>query len=120
MRYQSLMVVLTTLVFSTATANADVPANVRCALLAQKKARNGGAEYRQLYNRTFELCMVSSMPRERQTDYFIEKLKPYVAISPGPPTKSEISAGQKIGSRKPKSIGTWVRMSPNVWVLDRE
>src|SRR5689334_18335795 len=81
MRYKSLLVVLTTLAFSTTLVNAEVPVNARCALLAQKKARNGGPDYRQIYNRTFELCVVKAMPRERQTDYYIEKLKRYVALS---------------------------------------
>jgi hypothetical protein len=108
MHYQSLILALTALAFSTTVAKAEVPVNVRCALSAQEKARGKGPEYRQTYNRNFELCMLNAMPREQQTTYLIEKLRPYVAISPG----------QEIAAAAPKSAGTWVRVSPHVWVLE--
>jgi hypothetical protein len=94
------------------TAQAEMPRNVRCAIMAQKAARDMGREYQATYNRKFELCMVKSMPQERQTTYFIEKLKPYVAVAPGPANE------QPAVRRKGEVVGTWVRVSPNVWVLE--
>ena len=48
--------------------------------------------------------MLNAMPRERQTAYLIEKLKPYEAISPGP--------RRQITSEEPKFTSAWVRLSP--------
>ena len=70
-----------------------------------------GFDYKKVYNRKFELCMLRSMPRKSQTTSLIEKLKPYVAISPGiqPVTVQEPA--------KEKPTGKWVQLSAHVWVL---
>jgi hypothetical protein len=100
------------LVACIGTAQADTPPNVRCAVMALEAARNTGLEFKKTYNRKFELCMLSAMPRERQTAYLVEKLQPYVAVSP--------RLEEQEPARNEKSfIGTWVRISPNVWVLER-
>jgi hypothetical protein len=106
------------------TVQADMPRNVKCAIMAQQAAREMGRDYQKTYNRKFELCMLRSMPREQQTSYLIEKLKPYVAISPGfrpePATETEpvIEVEDVPRQREKKFTGTWVRISPNVWVLN--
>ena len=103
------MLVAAALAFGASSVLADMPPNVRCAIGAQEKARNGGSDYQQIYKRNFELCMLNAMPREQQTTYLIEKLKPYEVVSPGPE--------RQITSEEPKFTGIWVRLSPNHWVL---
>jgi len=112
MRYHLLILTLLPIAVSATFARADIPPGVKCAILAQEKARNMGSEYRQIYKRKFELCMLNSMPREQQTAYLIEKLKPYEAISPGSERQNR--------STEPVFKGTWVRVSPNHWVLERD
>jgi hypothetical protein len=94
------------------TAQGEMPPNVRCAIKAQEAARNMGRQYQETYNSKFEHCMLNAMPKEEQTTYLIEKLKPYVAISPG------LEAEQSQRRQAKKVAGTWVRVSPNVWVLE--
>lgn len=98
------------------SAHAEMPRNVKCAIKAQQASRSMGFDYKKVYNRTFELCMLQTMPRKRQTEYLIEKLEPYVAISPGikPATTTKPKPARK------KSTDTWVKLSPHVWVLQRE
>ena len=103
------MLALLAVTLPVSLAQAEMPPNVKCAIQAQEKARNGGSEYQQIYKRNFELCMLNAMPREQQTAYLIEKLKPYEAISPGPE--------RQITLEEPKFTGIWVRLSPNHWVL---
>lgn len=94
-------------------ARAEMPPNVRCAIMAQEAARNMGRKYQETYNRKFELCMLNAMPQEKQTSYLIERLRPYVAISPGPSRHNTVRGAQE------SAAGTWVRVSPNLWVLER-
>ena len=112
MQFRKLILALLAVAFSIVVARAEMPPNVKCAIVAQEKARSVGSDYQTVYNRNFELCMLNTMPRERQTIYLIEKLKPYEAISPRPEK-------QTITMEQPKSSGTWVRLSPNHWVLQR-
>lgn len=115
MRYRTLLIVASALAMTTPVANAGEPANVKCAATARMIARNGGAEYGKIYDRNYELCMVNAMPRERQTDYFIETLKPYVAVFPGDPPKQLNLPPLRV--KKQKVARNWVRVTPNVWVL---
>lgn len=110
-RWTIFFLALTVLILDASALKAETPKNVKCAILAQEKARNEGADYQRIYNRNFELCMLRAMPRERQTQYLIEKLKPYVAISPG---LKEVSPSQD----EAKFAGRWVRISPYMWVLE--
>ena len=112
MRKTQLIVVTLALGAFIVPARAEMPSNVRCAIMAQKAARDMGRDYQATYNRKFELCMVKSMPRERQTTYLVEKLRPYVAVSPRPEDEQPAVQSER------KSAGTWVRISPNIWVLE--
>jgi hypothetical protein len=111
MRQQIFTLALVTLALSASLTHADIPQSVKCSIAAQEKARNEGPDFQRVYNRIFELCMLNAMPRERQTQYLIERLKPYVAISPG-------LEEQPAPRDEPRSTGTWVRISPNVWILE--
>jgi hypothetical protein len=104
------MLVLFAVTLPTFLARAEMPPNVKCAIQAQEKARNGGSEYKEIYKRNFERCMLNAMPRERQITHLMERLKPYEAVSPRPQL-------QNVTQEQPKSTGTWVRLSPNVWIL---
>jgi hypothetical protein len=112
MRYRNLTLAWLTLAFSASLAQAEMPKNVKCAIAAQEKARSEGRDYQRVYNRNFELCMLSAMPKERQTTYLIEKLQPYVAVSPG------LERKRPLRQAPARSTGLWVRISPNVWVLE--
>src|SRR5687768_8194303 len=111
MRYPNYALAPLVFFLSPSVGHADMPKSVKCSIQAQERARDEGPDFRRVYNRSFELCMINSMPREQQTRYFMEKLEPYVAIAPG---LQEQPARQV----EPKSTGTWVRISPHVWVLE--
>ena len=112
MRRVFLTLLLTCFVGLAGMAQAEIPPNVRCAIKAQEAARNMGKQYKETYSRNFEQCMMNAMPKEEQTTYLVERPDPYVAISPG------LKAEQSPRRQAKKLDGTWVRVSPNVWVLE--
>ena len=112
MRRVSIAILTMLFVGLAGMAQAGMPPNVLCAIKAQEAARNMGRQYQETYNRKFEHCMINAMPEEQQTTYLIEKPKPYVAVSPG------LEAEEQANLQPSKIAGTWVRVSPNVWVLE--
>ena len=98
------MLIVLGIIFGASTAFADMPPNVRCAVLAQEKARSAGAGQKMVYNRTFEACMfqMAGLPQQEATVV----LKPHRGTSPA--------------TEESKFTGTWVRVWSYVWVLKRD